>query len=199
MEPVITQRRYSRMSGAEFRAFQARRPDHERWELLAGVPMMMAPSTIAHNLIASNFERLLNDALDRHAPSLLATQRPALELGDECHKPEADVGVIDADYAADQRFVDRAHLLAEVASETDDLTVPGTNRRWIAVKQELYRSHSHCRATLVILQDRMQVELDVKTETGWKSSVLKGGETELIIPAFGFRSALGNLYRKIVW
>jgi hypothetical protein len=34
------------MSGAEFRAFQAGRPDHERWELIGGVAMMMAPSTI---------------------------------------------------------------------------------------------------------------------------------------------------------
>jgi len=30
----------------EFRAFQNRRPDHERWELLVGVPMMMTPPTI---------------------------------------------------------------------------------------------------------------------------------------------------------
>lgn len=37
------------MSGPEFRAFQDRRPDYERWELLRGFPMMMTPPTIAHN------------------------------------------------------------------------------------------------------------------------------------------------------
>src|SRR5436190_24162824 len=51
------------MSAAEFRAFQARRPDHERWELLGGMAMMMTPPTIAHNQIASNLERFLNEGL----------------------------------------------------------------------------------------------------------------------------------------
>src|SRR4051812_40091364 len=47
-----------RMSGPDFRAFQDGRPDHERWELISGVPMMMTPPTIAHNRIAGNLERL---------------------------------------------------------------------------------------------------------------------------------------------
>src|SRR6516164_408420 len=58
--------RAGRMSAQQFRTFQDGRPDHERWELIAGVPMMMAPPTIAHNRIASNLERLLNDALASH-------------------------------------------------------------------------------------------------------------------------------------
>ena len=32
-----------RMSGTEFRSFQTKRPDHERWELIEGVPVMMTP------------------------------------------------------------------------------------------------------------------------------------------------------------
>src|SRR5258708_34875300 len=48
---------------------QARRPDYERWELLAGIPMMMPPPTIAHNCIAGNLARLLNLSLARHHPS----------------------------------------------------------------------------------------------------------------------------------
>jgi Uma2 family endonuclease len=63
MQVVVHESRTGWMSGAEFRAFQARRPDHERWELLGGVAMMMTPPTIAHNQIASNLERLLNAAL----------------------------------------------------------------------------------------------------------------------------------------
>jgi hypothetical protein len=47
------------MSGAEFRAFQAGRPDHERWELIGGVAMMMAPSMIAHNHIVTNLRRVV--------------------------------------------------------------------------------------------------------------------------------------------
>jgi hypothetical protein len=45
--------------------------------------------------------------------------------------------VIDAKYDAGQRFVERAHLLAEIVSATDDFPVPGTGGRWIDVKTEI--------------------------------------------------------------
>ena len=85
MEAALAERRTGRMSGPEFRAFQARRPDHERWELLGGIAMMMTPPTLTHNQIATNLQRLLDDALERRA-SLLAAQRPGLGSGD--YKPE---------------------------------------------------------------------------------------------------------------
>jgi Uma2 family endonuclease len=196
MQIVVQENRAGRMSDAEFRAFQARRPDHERWELLGGVAMMMTPPTIAHNRIASNLERLLNEGLAHHAASLLATQRPGLELGAGDYKPEPDVGIIDADYDAGQRFVDKAYLLAEVTSDTDEVIVPGTDRRWIDVKRDLYRSHPHCTAVLVIAQDRMEVALDLRTEAGWTSSILQGGDTELSVPKFGLRCRVADLYER---
>ncbi len=123
-------------------------------------------------------------------------QRLGLELGGGEYKPEPDVGVIDAEYDAGQRFVEKAYLLSEVVSEMDEISVPGTNRRWIDVKRDLYRSHEHCEAVLVIAQDRMEVELDLKTETNWQRSVLKGGGAELVIPAFGFRCLVSELYER---
>ena len=57
------------LSIAAFRAWLESRPDEEHWELIAGVPMMMAPATKAHQRIASNLERLLNDALEVHRPA----------------------------------------------------------------------------------------------------------------------------------
>jgi Uma2 family endonuclease len=196
MEAAVVDRRAGRMSGAEFRAFQDKRPDHERWELLGGVPMMMTPPTLSHNQIATNLQRLLNNALERHDPSMLAAQRPGLELASGDYKPEPDVGVIDADFGAGQRFVEKAYLLAEVVSGTDDIPVPGTNRRWVDVKRDLYRAHEHCQAVLIVSQDRMEVELDIKTENGWAASVLEGGGAELSIPAFGFRCFVADLYDK---
>jgi hypothetical protein len=90
--------RPARMTGAQFRAFQDGRPDHERWELIAGIPMMMTPPKLAHNVIAGNLERLLNAALAVHDTKRLATQRAGIELaGIDDYKPEPDVGVIDAD------------------------------------------------------------------------------------------------------
>jgi hypothetical protein len=129
------------MSGAEFRAFQATRPDHERWELVGGIAVPVVHQTIMHNRLASNLDRLLNERLERYAPSLLATQRLGIDVDARDCKPEPDVAVVDADYGAGQRFVEKAYLLAEVASEADEIVVPGTDRRWIDVKREMYRGH----------------------------------------------------------
>jgi Uma2 family endonuclease len=196
MESAVVDRRAGRMSGAEFRAFQDKRPDHERWELLGGVPMMMTPPTLSHNQIATNLQRLLNDALEQYAPSMLAAQRPGLELASGDYKPEPDVAVIDADFGAGQRFVEKAYLLAEIISGTDDIPVPGTNRRWVDAKRDLYRAHDHCQAVLNVSQDRMDVELDLRMENGWAASVLQDGGAELSIPAFGFKCVVAQLYDK---
>jgi Uma2 family endonuclease len=182
-----------RMSGESFRAFQLGRPDHEQWELIAGVAMMMTPPTIAHNRIAGNLERLIDDALAVHDRSRLVTQRPGLELGSDDFKPEPDVGVIDADYELGQRFVARAYLLAEVVSVTDEVQVPGTDRPWIEVKRDIYLAHPSCRAVLIIEQDRIGLRVDVRTADGWTSQTL-GPRDEISLPAFGLRAPVTALY-----
>jgi len=185
--------RAGRMSGAEFRAFQERRPDRERWELIAGIPMMMVPPTIAHNRIAGNLERALNDALAAHDPTRLATQRLGVELASGDYRPEPDVAVIDATYEAKQRFVDRVYLMAEVVSDTDELRDPDTGKRWIEIKRDIYLGHAPCEAALLLEQDRMEVRVDVRTENGWLSSTL-GAADELILTRFGLRCAVSDLY-----
>jgi Uma2 family endonuclease len=183
-----------RMSAAEFRAFQRDRPDQERWELIAGVPMMMIPPTLAHNRIAGTLEGLLNDALARHDPSRSAIQRPGFELDAGDYRPEPDVAVIDAEFEVGQRFVTRAYLLAEIVSRTDAIPVPGSDKLWIDVKREIYLAHDRCEAVLMIEQDRMEILLDVKSAGGWQSRVL-GGNDELLLPGFGLRCGVKDLYR----
>ena len=60
----VAQRSPPRLSVELFRGFLEGRPDEERWELIEGVPVMMAPPTLAHQLIASNLQRLLHEALE---------------------------------------------------------------------------------------------------------------------------------------
>ena len=137
------------MPPAEFRAFQAGRPDHERWELLNGEPRMIG-TTIVHNLITSRLESLLFKALIEHDPARVAETgqggrvHPGVELaigGNNC--PEPDVAVIDADYVPGQQFTSRCYLLAEIVSDIDDQTVRGTSERWIDVKRRLYRGQGN--------------------------------------------------------
>lgn len=188
--------RPTRMTGAEFRAFQDGRPDNERWELIAGIPMMMTPPKLAHNVIASNLQRLLNDALAIHDASRLAVQRPGIELiGVDDYKPEPDVGVIDADYDADQRFVNRVYLVAEIVSSTDEDIVAGKGTRRIDEKHGIYLTHRPCEAILVIEQERMEVRLDVKTGQEWTSQTL-GAADILNLPGFGVHCKVSDLYEN---
>jgi Uma2 family endonuclease len=194
MGVTISETFAGRMSGSEFRSFQERREDRERWELVAGVPMMIIPPTIAHNRIASNLERLLNDALVLHDPSRMAVQRPGIELGSGDYRPEPDVGVIDADYDENQRFVVRAYLRVEIVSGSDDVPVPGAQERWIDVKREIYLAHEACEALLIVQQGRIEAQLDVRTPSGWRSATISGPSTELNLPPFGVRCLLAQLY-----
>src|SRR5436309_15189963 len=104
------------LSVEAFRAFYQGRPEEERWELIDGVPMMMAPPTFVHQRIASNLERLLNDALETHDPGRAAYQRGGLNLKRAVanYDPEPDVVVVDVVLAQDQHYVDRFYLAAEV-------------------------------------------------------------------------------------
>src|SRR5262245_66341253 len=99
------QRKPSPLSIDAFRAWTETRPDEERWELIDGVPMMMTPPTKAHQRIASNLERLLNDALLRSAPERAAYQRVGLNLGHvgENYDPEPDVVFIDVGEGSETR------------------------------------------------------------------------------------------------
>ena len=183
-----------RMSGEKFRAFQQRRPEHERWELIAGVPMMMPPPTMVHNLIASNLQFALNGALARHDPTRIAVQRNGIELGTGDYRPEPDVAVVDAGFDAERSFVDRCYLLAEIVSSSDLVQFPETRRPWIEVKRDLYMKHTPCEAVFVIQQSWIEVHLDVRTEQGWRSETLKGADAELVLPSFGLHCQLGDLY-----
>jgi Uma2 family endonuclease len=190
------------MSGSEFRAFQATRPDGERWELVKGIPiMMMAPATISHQRIADNLTRLLNEALANYDPTRFAVRDSGVELGDpplapmsEEYRPEPDVMVIDADYELRQRFVDRAYVIAEIVSDTDTDPVAGTREPWIAVKRRLYLAHAPCEAVILIDPYRIEVKIDLRGEDGWVSETLTSLDQQLMMPSCGLECLVADVY-----
>lgn len=188
--------RRTRMTGEEFRSFQDSRPDHERWELIAGIAMMMTPPKLAHNVIAGNLQHLLTSALTTHDHQRLAVQRVGIELvGIDDYKPEPDVAVIDANYDADQRYVDRVYLIAEIVSSTDEDIVDDKGTKRVDDKRRKYLLHQPCEAILVIQQERIEVRIDVKGEKGWSSQTL-GADDILDLPGFGLRCKVSALYEN---
>ena len=183
-----TQHDRPRLSIADFRAFVATRPDEEHWELIDGGAMMMAPPTKAHQRIASNLERLLNDALRRSNPSLAAYQRVGLNLAPALkdYDPEPDVVVIDAHDDADERYSDRFHLVAEVVSASD--------RKKLQLKRRMYKQHPACTCVLAIRQDRYEVRVDRRTDAGWGETLLQRPNDVLALAEFGLSCTLAELY-----
>ena len=186
---VVAQRKRPTLSIEAFRVFYDSRPDEEHWELIDGVPMMMAPATFVHQRIASNLERLLNDALEKHDPGRAAYQRGGLNLRPDVdnYDPEPDVVVVDVIEAPDQRYVDRFYLAAEVVSDSDSTRADA--------KREIYKLHRHCTCVLTVRQDRIEVRVDARTDAGWQPTVLNKRDDVLALPAFGLRCNVADLYR----
>jgi Uma2 family endonuclease len=177
-----------RLSVELFRGFLEGRPEEERWELIDGVPVMMAPPTKAHQRIASNLERLLNDGLETARSAWAAYQAIGVNLRPrvENYDPEPDVVVVDAEHE-DERYSDRFYLAAEVVSSSD--------RAYVESKREVYKLHESCKYILTIQQDRVEVRTDVRTDTGWNQQLLTELEDVLSLPGFGLRCRLSDLYR----
>jgi len=172
-----------------FRSWLESRPDEEHWELIAGVPMMMAPATKAHQQIAYNLDRLLRDALERHRPEWIAYQRVGLNLATVApdYDPEPDVVVIDTNAPDDERYFDRFYLAAEVVSSSDRRTVEG--------KRDIYKRHPDCRCVLIVDQKRLDVGVALLTDAGWVERRLTNPNDELSLVGFGLRCTLADLYR----
>ena len=200
-----------RMSGAEFRSFQEERPDHERWELIEGLPVMMTPPFMEHNRIATNLENLLNAALRDHDPTRTAVQRPGIECawpdaivgqlgkrGD--YRPEPDVAVVSYDdVIAGKRFTASGFLLAEVVSSTDEETTRVGGERWVDVKVRLYQSHAPCEAVVLVEQDRVHITVLTQEERGWARRDLRDLDDPVLISSMGLSCTVGDIYAETRW
>jgi Uma2 family endonuclease len=171
-----------------FRAWLKSRPDKERWELIEGVPIMMAPPSRRHQRIASNLERLLNDALERHDPAFAAYQNIGVNIVSTVpYDPQPDVAVIREDENPDPRYAQRFYLAAEVLSDSDRDVIDG--------KRDIYRAQPWCTGVLLIAQDRMEIIVDRRIGDAWRTEVL-GAMDELHLPQFGLHCPVRAVYRN---
>jgi len=172
-----------------FREWVESRPDNEHWELIAGVPVMMAPPTKAHQQIAANLDRMLVDALEKHRPEWSSYQRVGLNLAPVApdYDPEPDVVVIDTNTPDDERYFDRFYLAAEVVSSSD--------RKTVERKRDIYKRHPECRCVLIIDQKRLDVRVALVSDARWTEHHLNQLHDELVLEDFGLRCRLADLYR----
>ena len=174
------------LSVASFRGWRTSRPDEERWELIEGIPMMMAPPNRRHQRIVANLESLLNVALRRHDPTLVAYHDIGVNIVSTVpYDPEPDVAVIRESENPDPRYADRFYLVAEVLSDSDKDVIDG--------KREIYRAQPACHCVMLIRQDRPEIVMDLRTTDGWRSQVLQGSD-RLAVPELGFTCTVRDVY-----
>ena len=179
------------LSGAmdvdEFMAFLETRPDEERWDLIEGVAVMMAPPSVAHQRIVQNLCTLLNAAfaaqrLDLFAYPGLGVRTPSARN----FQPEPDVVVLPG-VAGYDLYSENFQLVAEVLS-------PSNTRTEIDLKLRRYREAPECLYAVVIEPRAFQVEIHSKA-SDWQPLQLPRPDDVIDMPQFGLRCSVVDLYR----
>ena len=171
---------------AAFDAWHARQP--ERWEFIAGHPVLMAPASLPHTMIKTNLGRHLGNKLV--GSGCRAYVDGAVVKG---HRLSAIPDIVVACGAVDQSSPEIAEpvLIVEVLSpstERDD-----TLRRWQSYC--LLQSLRHC---LVVAQDSRFVTLHTRTgPASFAETVYQDGVVEL--SALAIALSLDEIYEDVTF
>jgi Uma2 family endonuclease len=171
----------------EFMAFLETRPDNERWDLIEGVAVMMAPPSYAHQRIASNLCSVLNNAFAAKRLDLFAYQRAGVRNpGLRNFQPEPDVVVVPG-VAGYDLYSESFQLAGEVLSPTN-------TRLEIDLKVRRYREAPHNLYAVVVEPRKFLVEIYAK-RGNWQQDTLSKADDVIEMPEFGLHCRVADLYR----
>jgi len=171
----------------EFMAFLETRPDNERWDLVEGVAVMMAPPSYAHQRIATNLCTVLNNAFAARRLDLFAYQRAGVRNpGLRNFQPEPDAVVVPG-IAGYDLYSETFQLVGEVLSPTN-------TRQEIDLKLRRYREAPDNLYAVVIEPREFLVEIYSKSRN-WQPVILTRAGDPIEMPEFGLRCSVGDLYR----
>lgn len=171
----------------EFMAFLETRPDEERWDLIEGVAVMMAPPSYAHQRIAQNLSELLNRAFAAQALDLFAYIGTGVRSpGVRNFQPEPDVVVVPGVSGYDV-YSERFQFVAEILS-------PSNTRQETELKLRRYREAPDNRYVVVI--EPREFLVDIHARRGdWQRVTFTKPDDPIDLPEFGLRCTVADLYR----
>ena len=171
----------------EFMAFLEMRPKEERWHLIEGIAVMMAPPSLAHQWIALNLCELLNRAFAAQGRDLYAYHEVAIRLpGVVNFQPEPDV-VVAPGPPGYELYAEDFRLVAEILS-------PSNTRAEIGLKLRRYREAPGNLYVVVIEPREFLVEVHAKSRN-WEPAILRQRDDPIEMSEFGIRCSVGDLYR----
>ena len=180
--------RRPRMSVAEFVELIRPYPDEERWELLDGEALLMAPQSERHQMVVANLMR----GLDRLAKARGCRVLPGLGmLNDEIddYAPIPDIVVrcgppVQGGYAKDPI------LVAEVLSPSTMINDRGR-------KLDFFRSIRSLRTILIVEQEETRIEGWQRQGDDWVRAILKDGSAVLPLPELDGELRLADVYEGL--
>jgi Uma2 family endonuclease len=170
----------------EFMAFIEPRPDTERWELIEGVAVFIAPPTLAHRRIAYNLCSRLDSAFGANSLDLCAYPNVAVRCpGLRSFQAQPDVSVLPG-IAGYELYRENFQLVAEIVS-------PANTRQEIALKLRRYSESPTNLYAMVLDAHEFLVEIYAKRRD-WKPAILKNADDPIDMPEFGLHCRVGELY-----
>jgi Uma2 family endonuclease len=171
----------------EFMAFLGTRPDGERWDLIEGVAVMMAPASYADQRITRNLCELLNDAFAAKRLDLFAYFDAGVRSpGVRNFQPQPDVVVVPG-VAGYDLYSERFQLAAEVLSPTN-------TRAAIDLKLRRYREASDNLYVVVVDPRKFLVQIHAKSRA-WQLTSYSSADDQIEMPEFGLTCRVVDLYR----
>jgi Uma2 family endonuclease len=171
----------------EFMAFLEMRPKEERWHLIEGIAVMMAPPSLTHQWIARNLCELLNQVFAAQRRDLRAYHEIAIRLpGVTNFQPEPDV-VVAPGPTGHELYAEHFRLIGEILS-------PSNTRAEIDLKLRRYREAPDNLYCVVIEPREFLVEIHAKRDS-WEPAVLTKADDLIEMPEFGLRCLVADLYR----
>jgi Uma2 family endonuclease len=171
----------------EFMGFIEMRPKEERWHLIEGIAVMMAPPSLAHQRIALNLCELLNREFVSKHRDLYAYHEIAVRLpGVNNFQPEPDVVVVPG-MSGYEIFAEDFRLIAEVLS-------PSNTRTEIELKLRRYREAANNIYVLLIDPREFRVEIYARSRD-WQVALLADRSDQIALAELDFRCAVEDLYR----
>ncbi|NJO56230.1 MAG: Uma2 family endonuclease [Rhodospirillales bacterium] len=172
-----------------FHGFREDRPKEEKWELIDGRPVMMAPPTRRHQRICRNIEGMFNARLFMVRPEWQADQNIGLLLpADEKYNPQPDVTVAETEHIDNEIYADRFYSVTEVLSPND--------KEWVLdAKIGYYTAYEHCTSVLFVEQTAIGCRLWRRIDGVWEDAHLTDPAARLDLPEIGDIGALAECYR----
>jgi Uma2 family endonuclease len=166
--------------------FLETRPDEERWDLIEGVAVMMAPPSYARQRISYNLCQLLNSAFAVQRLDLFAYFEAGVRSpGVRNFQPQPDVVVVPG-VAGYDLYSEKFQLVAETLSPTN-------RRQEIELKLRRYREAPDNLYTVVVEPREFRVEIYAR-RNDWQPVILTKPDDPIEMLEFGLRCRVADLY-----